>query len=113
MQEAWIKYYQHNPDYEKSVSICCDVLENLLGQTYWPQDEKPQLGKFVNQFKDTPSILSYAGNTIVNPKNLLTDLLLEFPNIRGQHTEGKGRKPTPEEAKFVLHITITVWNLQK
>ncbi len=111
LSEAWQRCYQHNPDYEKTVSLCCDVLEALFGKKYWPQDPKPQLGKFVAQFQTKPDILNYDGNNLIDPKNLLTDLLRELPNIRGQHTAGKGRTPTAEEARFALHLTITIWNL--
>jgi len=113
LSDAWQKCYQHNPDYEKTVSLCCDVLESLFGKRYWPQDPKPQLGKFVAQFQTKPGVLNYDGSSLVDPKNLLTDLLKEFPNIRGQHTAGKGRSPTAEEARFVLHLTITIWSLHR
>lgn len=113
MREAWNYCYSRNPDYEKVVSRSCDFLENFLGQVYFPRDKKPQLKKFVYAFEKDASNLSYKGSSIVRPKNNLTDLLKNASDIRGQHTRGKGRKPTKEEAEFVLHTTIYIWNLHQ
>jgi len=44
---------------------------------------------------------------------MLTSLLKEASNNRGQHTKGKGRIPTKNEAEFVLNTTILVWNLHQ
>lgn len=113
MREAWNYCYSRNPDYEKVVSRSCDFLENFLGEIYFPKDKKPQLKKFVHTFEKRPSMLNYKGSSIVDPKNNLTDLLRNASDIRGQHTRGKGRKPTKEEAEFVLHTTIYIWNLHQ
>jgi len=110
--EAWTACYSRNPDYEKTVSKCCDVLEGTWGKKYFPNDPKPQVKKFVHDLRANASRLAYAGVTIVNPKNTLTDLAEMFSNIRGQHTSGQGRIPTKEEAVFVLHYTVFVWNLE-
>lgn len=109
--EAWKQCYSRHPDYEKTVSKCCDFLEGYLGKTYFPEDPKPQLGKFINNFENNPKQLSYKGDSIVDPKSILTSLLKEASNIRGQHTEGQGREPTSDEAEFILHTTIYIWNL--
>jgi len=111
MQEAWNACYSHNPDYEKVVSRSCDFLESYLGKVYFPKDTKPQLTKFVHDFEVNPQNLSFKGSTIVQPKSMLTSLLKEASNIRGQHIAGKGRKPIKAEAEFVLHTTIYIWNL--
>lgn len=113
MREAWNFCYSRKPDYEKVVSRSCDFLENFLGGIYFPKDTKPQLKKFVHAFEKDPSKLSYKGSSIVEPKNKLTDLLKNASDIRGQHTKGKGRKPAKEEAEFVLHTTIYIWNLHQ
>ena len=113
IQESWSFCYSRNPDYEKVVSRCCDFLEKFLGDIYFPKDPKPQLKKFVHHFIQNPSVLHYKGDTIVNPKSNLTSLLEKASDIRGQHTGGLGRKPTKEEAEFVLHTTIYIWNLHK
>jgi hypothetical protein len=99
--------------YEKVVSRSCDFLEKFLGTKYFPQDPKPQLKKFVHAFEADPSKLSYKGDSLVKPKSGITSLLREASDIRGQHTQGKGRKPTRQEAEFVLHTTIYVWNLHQ
>lgn len=111
--EAWNSCYSHNPDYEKVVSRACDFLEDFLGKIYFPKDPKPQLKKFIHAFEDDPSKLTYKGDALVEPKSTLTSLLREATNIRGQHTKGKGRKPTKQEAEFVLHTTIYIWNLHQ
>jgi len=113
LMEAWLFCYSRAPDYEKVVSRCCDFLEGYLGKKYFPKDPKPQLKKFIHLLEDAPEKLIYKGSTIVKPKSLLLSLLREASNIRGQHTLGKGRKPTKEEAEFVLHVTILIWNLHQ
>lgn len=110
---AWQYCYSRNPDYEKTVSKCSDFLEGYLGKKYFPKDPKPQLKKFVHAFQKSPQMLSFKGDTIVDPKNMITDLLVKVSDIRGQHTQGAGRVPTKEEAEFVLHTTIYVWNLHQ
>lgn len=113
LMEAWNNCYSRKPDYEKVVSRSCDFLESFLGKLYFPKDLKPQLKKFVHALEKKPNILNYKGKSIVDPPSLLTDLLKEASNIRGQHTRGKGRKPTEDEAVFVLHTTIYIWNLHQ
>lgn len=111
LMEAWQLAYSRKPDDERVVTKCCNFLEGYLGKKYFPKDPKPQLKKFVHAFQNKPSMLKYLGDTIVNPKNALTDLLVNVSDIRGQHTEGNGRTPTHEEAIFVLHATIFIWNI--
>ena len=111
LAESWNHCYSRNPDYEKVVSRCSDFLEGLFKEKYFPKDPKPQLKKFVHSLEADPSKLRFKGDSIVNPKSLLTSLLKEVSDIRGQHTQGKGRVPTKEESEFVLHTTILIWNL--
>ncbi len=113
LQEAWTFCYSINPDYEKVVTRCCDFLETYFKKIYFLNDPKPQLKKFIHSFETTPNVLSYKGDSIVEPKSNLTSLLKEASNIRGQHTGGQGRKPTKPEAEFVLHTTIYIWNLHQ
>ena len=113
IREAWLACYSRNPDYERTVSRCCDVIEKIWGKKYFSNDPKPQVKKFVHFFKDNPTKLSYSGATVINPKNVLSDLAESFSDIRGQHSTGKGRSPIKEEAEFVLHYTILLWNLER
>lgn len=113
LNEAWDSCFSRSPDYEKVVSRSSDFLEAFLGEIYFPTDTKPQLKKFVHAFERNPEILDYKGDSVVDPKSNRTSLLKEASNIRGQHTAGKGRKPTKEEAEFVLHSTIYIWNLHQ
>lgn len=113
LTEAWLHCYGIKPDYEKVVSRTCDFLETFLGKIYFPKDPKPQLKKFIHSFENNPLILDYKGDSIVKPKSILTSLLKEASNIRGQHVGGNGRMPTREEAEFVMHTTIFIWNLHQ
>lgn len=113
LQEAWHFCYSRKPDYEKVVTRCCDFLEGYLGKQYFPTDPKPQLKKFVHQLRENPKNLKYKGSSIVNPKSLPIDLLENATFVRGQHTQGKGRKPTKEEAEFVLETSIFIWSLHE
>ncbi len=113
LREAWASCYSVNPDYEKTVSKCCDVLEKIWRDKYFPKDPTPNIAKFVASFKTDASKLSYKGSSIADPKNLLTNLAEKFSSIRGQHTAGTGRAPTKEEAEFVLHYSIFVWNSER
>jgi hypothetical protein len=109
--EAWNSCFSRKPDYEKTVSRCSDFLEAFFKKKYFPDDPKPQLKKFIHDFENNPERLQYKGSTIVSPKSMITSLLSEVSNIRGQHLAGKGRKPTRDEAEFVLNTTIYIWNL--
>ncbi len=111
LKEAWNLYYSQYPDYEKVVSRCCSFLEGFYKKRYFTDDPKPQITKFIHNFANKPEILSYKGDSIVKPKNVITSLLEEAANIRAEHLAGLGRKPTKDEANFVLHTTIYIWNL--
>lgn len=108
IKEAWHSCYSRNPDYEKTVGKCVDALEGLFKAHYFPADTKPSLGRFLKDFTANPLKLTFQGETLVNPKSILTNLATEFIPVRGHHTSGTGRAPTKEEAVFVLHYTIFV-----
>lgn len=113
LREAWVSCYSHNPKYEETVSKCVDALEGLFRDRYFPKDSKPVLSKFIKDLAADAAKLSYNGDSLVNPKNLLTDLAKDFATVRGQHTKGSGRLATKEEAEFVLHYTIFLWNIHQ
>lgn len=108
IKDAWHSCYSRNPDYAKTVSKCADALEGLFKKNYFPNDQIPSLGKFLKDFTSNPAKLSFQGDTLVNPKNTLTELAQQFIPIRGHHTSGTGRVPTKEEAVFVLHYSIFI-----
>jgi len=108
IRDAWHSCYSRNPDYAKTVSKCVDALEGVFKTNYFPKDPKPTLGKFLNDFAAHPTKLSFQGDTLLNPKSMLTEMAQQFTPIRGHHTSGTGRAPTKEEAVFVLHYTIFV-----
>jgi hypothetical protein len=113
IREAWHACYSRNPDYSKTVSKCVDVLEGLLRDKYFSKTEKPNLTSFVKDLALNPTKLSYKGDDLISPPNLLIDLSKNFIPIRGQHTNGTGKNAAREEAEFVLHYTIFVWNLHR
>lgn len=113
LRDAWHACYSRNPNYAEVVSKSVDVLEGVFRDKYFPNDTKPSLTRFVKDFRSNPGKLIYHGNSLIDPKNLLTDLSEVFISVRGQHTSGTGRLPTKEEAIFVLHYAIFVWNLHK
>ncbi len=111
IKRAWISCYSRNPDYAKTVDKCVDALEGLFKDNYFPDDGKPSLGKFVKSLRETPALLNFKGDNLLEQKNQITDLASKFLPIRGHHTSGTGREPTKEEAEFVLHYTIFVFSI--
>jgi hypothetical protein len=112
LNEAWSACYSRNPDYERVVSRCCDVLEKTWNK-YFPTDLKPQVKKFVHGLRAKATNFTYKGSTVVSPANLVTDIAETFSDIRGQHSSGTGRAPSKDEAEFVLHYTIFIWNIER
>jgi hypothetical protein len=114
LMEAWNSCYSRNPDYEKVVSRCCDFIEGFLRDKYWPGDGKTKsITIAMKEFVKKPGMLHYKGSTFINKPEDLISLLSGVGYIRGQHTTGKGRKPTSDEAEFILHTTIYIWNLHQ
>ena len=114
LNQAWVKCYNSkNQNYDGVVRDCCSFLESYLGELYFPNDKKPNISRFIYDFEANPDKLKYKGDSIVDPKSTITSLLKNIANIRGDHTgdKGSGRYPTPEEAEFILHTTIYIWNL--
>lgn len=114
LAEAWSACYARNPDYEKTVSRCCDFIEGFLRDRYWPSEKKTKsIAVAVKEFRSVPNLLKYKGSSFVQDPEDLINLLSGVGDIRGQHTTGKGRKPTLEEAEYILHTVIYAWNLHQ
>ncbi|OGD65587.1 hypothetical protein A2215_03145 [Candidatus Berkelbacteria bacterium RIFOXYA2_FULL_43_10] len=111
LQDAWGFCYSRKPDYEKVVSKCCDFLEGYIAIKYFPKEKKPTLRKLIIQLSQKPQILTYKGSGIIADKALVLELLKDAIDYRGQHTSGTGKRPNKDEAEFVLHTTIYLWNL--
>ena len=47
------------------------------------------------------------------PRQDILLLLDNIPQFRGIHTAGTGKVPNKEEAEFVLHTTIYIWNIHQ
>ncbi|HET9412099.1 MAG TPA: hypothetical protein VFO38_04585 [Candidatus Saccharimonadales bacterium] len=113
IKEAWNACYSRNPDYERTVNRCCDALEHMLRDKYESKNVKPQLGMLIKNLQTTPGKLSFKGDTLLRNKADLMSLVSSATQVRGSHTAGTGRKPTSEEAEFILHSTILIWNVHQ
>lgn len=111
--DAWNSCYSRNPDYEKVVVKCQNFLEELLRDKYEPGNTKPQLGKLIGNLKSSSKKLSYKGDIVVTDKAVMLLLIDNIAQFRGMHTAGSGKVPTKEEAEYVLHTTIYIWNLHQ
>ncbi len=110
LREAWQSFYKKDPDLTKTVSKCVDALETKIKNKYYPKDQKPSLGKFLNQMKENPSaVISYIGKSVDDEKKLF-EICSRFANFRGQHTSGTGQNPTKEDAEFILHTSILLYH---
>lgn len=113
MRQAWHHCYQRKPDYEKTVVDCQNFLEKFLRDKYEPKNLKPQLGKLIGDLKSSPNKLNFKGKKAMANSTIVLELIDKIPSLRGMHTAGTGRKPTKEEAEFVLYTTIYLWNLHQ
>lgn len=112
LMNAWLHCYGRNPDYEKVVIECQNFLELFLRDSYEPGNKKPQLGKLIGNLK-VGNKLSFKGDSVLTDKTDLLKLIDNVQNFRGMHTAGTGKKPAKEDAEFVLHTTIFIWNLHQ
>ena len=113
LQQAWTACYQHKPNYPETVRKCCDLLEHLLRDTYEPKNKRPQLGLLLKNLQAKPSKLAYKGDTLLSNKETLINLVEKATTVRDGHTAGDGRAPTADEAEFILHSTILIWNMHQ
>src|SRR5690606_8844814 len=63
IQEAWDAYYGLKPDYEKVVTRSSDALAGLLRDKFFPDEQKPQLGKLIEQLQRSPEKISFPGES--------------------------------------------------
>jgi hypothetical protein len=113
LDEAWGHCYSRKPDYDKTVIACQNFLERFLRDTYEPSNRKPQLGKLIGNLKKKSKKLDFKGQSALKDKSLILNLIDQVPNLRGMHISGTGRKPTKDEAEYVLHTSIYIWNLHQ
>jgi len=110
LAEAWESHYGISADDEKTVTRCTDALAGLLRDVYFPEEKRPQLGILLGKMrKDTEKYPLPASSLYDSDKFL--ELMKNFSKIRGNHKTGTGRAPTHEEASFVLHYTIMLFQL--
>lgn len=110
--QAWEFYYGLESDDEKTVVRSTDALSGLLRDQFFPDEKRPVLGTILNKISEDPSKYPFPANSIYETKDLIK-LMKQFSKIRGNHQKGTGRMPTHEEAGFVLHLTITIFQLFK
>lgn len=109
---AWRACYGRNPNYKEVVQQSQNVLEELLRDKYLPKDKKAQLGKLITDIK-AGKTLSYKGSDVPSSSNTLLNLIDNVAIYRGVHTAGSGKNPSKQQAEYILHTTIYVWNLHQ
>lgn len=110
LAEAWESHYGINPDDEKTVTRCTDALAGLLRDSYFPEEKRPQLGTLLGKMRKDPESYRLPATGLYDSDKFL-DLMRDFSKIRGNHKSGTGRAPTHEEASFVLHYAIMLFQI--
>lgn len=117
LRNAWHDCYKLNPEPSACVSKCIDFLEGFLRDKYWPNEKRtPSIWEIIKRFNKDPDLLKllqFKGDSFLEDKTKILSLLVGTSKIRSEHTTGEGRDATPEEAIFVLHTTIYIWNLMR
>lgn len=108
--EAWESHYGMKPDDEKTVTRCTDALAGLLRDKYFPTEKRPQLGTLLQKMRAKPTTYPLPADSLYDNDKFL-EIMKDFSKIRGNHKTGTGRAPTHEEAGFVLHYTIMLFQL--
>lgn len=112
LHEAWNSHYGMAPDDEKTVTRVTDALAGLLRDHYFPNEKRPQLGTLLGVMRRKPGDYSLPASSLYDSDKFL-ELMKDFSKIRGNHQSGTGRKPSHEEAGFVLHFCIMFFQLLK
>jgi len=110
--KAWRSCYGRSPNYNEVVQVCQNVLEGLLRDAYLPKDTKAQLGKLIADIRSGKTLL-YKGSNVPSSPNDLLNIIQNVPQYRGMHKAGTGKDASKEEAEFVLHATIFIWNMHQ
>ena len=104
-RDVWMHCYGLNPDYNKVVQECQNLLEKFIKDKYFPNDDKPQLGKFLGNIKVNPTKLQEALPEFIGYEPLV-DLLANVPKYRGVHTAGSGKNSNRSNAEAILLTTM-------
>jgi hypothetical protein len=114
LKDAWNECYKRTPNPSLCVSKCTDFFEGFLRDLYSPDEERtPPIVRYVKDFEKDPSELVFKGSDFLEDKSKVIALMEGTSKIRAEHTTGKGRPATYDEAVFVLHTTIYLWNLMR
>lgn len=110
LAEAWEAYYGMQPDDEKVVTRATDALAGSLRDKYFPDEKRPVFGTLLQKIKQDPTAYPLPGSSIYEQQKF-AETMDQFSKIRGNHQKGTGRKPTHEEAGFVLHFSIMLYQV--
>ena len=113
LMQAWHSCYGLKSNYNDTVIKCQNVLEKLLKNKYLPKDPKPQLGKLIADILAGSKTLAIKGSDIIDNPNILLNLVENIPKYRGVHKAGTGLDASPDQAEYILHTTIYIWNLHQ
>ena len=110
--QAWESHYGIKPDDEKTITRATDALAGILRDKYFPDENRPQLGTLLGKMRQKPELYPLPASDLYDTDKFL-ELMKDFSKIRGNHKTGTGRSPSHEEAGFVLHFTIMLFQLLK
>lgn len=112
LARAWKYCYGVNPDYNKVVIESINSIEGALRDSYFPKDQKPQIGKLIKQIKDNDIDMAFSGSeTLDDHGREALGLIKNLSKYRGEHKNGTGRDATREIAIYALNTAIWFWNL--
>lgn len=112
MLRAWNACYKVEPDYVEAVSVANDFIEGLLRDKFWSgRSTTYSIAQAISQFERDETILHFKGDSFVTDKTKVIGLLEGIARIRGEHTTGAGRSPTPDEADYVVQTCIYLYSL--
>ena len=110
LADAWDSYYGLKADDEKTVTRCADAIAGLLRDKFFPTEKRTQLGTLLQKVISEPKKYPLAGEALFEKKEFL-GIMKGFSTVRGNHKTGTGRTPAHEEAGFVLHFTIMLFQI--
>ena len=112
LAEAWKRCYGVNPDYNKVVIESINSIEGVLRDKYFPKEQRPQIGKLVEQLKNNNTSMAFVGSESLDNHGVESlELLKNLSKYRGEHKNGTGHDATREIAIYALNTAIWFWNL--
>ena len=104
--EVWRCCYGINPDYNKAVQGCQNILEGYLQKHYFPNDKRPNLSKYINDVKaNLKARTDGKFASFVKPESLF-EMLSGIHKFRGIHTNGQGEDCDKRNAEAIVLTTM-------